>query len=96
MPRKGPILLRACFKGGGRPLVNEVTRLVGLPACPYNLLFYLDHVYMISGVTQPGGLPGLLGRITLTARVMICNVNVSRWGNRQAGVTLRLHLQVRQ
>ena len=30
MPRKGPILLRACFKGGGRPLVNEVTRLVGV------------------------------------------------------------------
>ena len=36
---------------------------------------------MIGGVTHPGGLPGLLGRVTLSAGVTICHVNVSRWGN---------------
>ena len=36
---------------------------------------------MIGGVTRLGGLPGLLGRVTLSAGVTICHVNVSRWGN---------------
>ena len=35
---------------------------------------------MIGGVTRLGGLPGLPGRITLSAGVTICHVNVSRWG----------------
>ena len=32
-------------------------------------------------VTRLGGLPGLPGRVTLSAGVTICHVNVSRWGN---------------
>ena len=44
----------------------------------YNLLFYLDHVYMIDGVTRPGGLLGLLVRVNLSSGVTICNVKVSR------------------
>ena len=36
---------------------------------------------MIGGVTRLGGLPGLLGRVTLSAGVTICHVHVSRWGN---------------
>ena len=36
---------------------------------------------MIGGVTSLGGLPGLPGRVTLSAGVTICHVNVSRWGN---------------
>ena len=36
---------------------------------------------MIGGVTRLDGLPGLLGRVTLPARVAFCHVNVSRWGN---------------
>ena len=35
---------------------------------------------MIGGVTRPGGFPGLLGRVTLSAGVTICHVNVSGWG----------------
>ena len=52
-----------------------------LPACPYNFLFYFNHVYMIGGLTRLGGLPGLPGRVTLSAGVTICHVNFSRWGN---------------
>ena len=44
----------------------------------YNLLFYLDHVYKIDGVTRPGGLLGLLVRVNLSSGVTICNVKVSR------------------
>ena len=36
---------------------------------------------MIGGVTRLGGLPGLPGRVILSAGVTICCVNVSRWGN---------------
>ena len=36
---------------------------------------------MIGGVTRLGGLPGLPGRVILSAGVTICYVNVSRWGN---------------
>ena len=36
---------------------------------------------MIGGVTHLGGLPGLPSRITLSAGVAVCHVNVSRWGN---------------
>ena len=36
---------------------------------------------MIGGVTRPGGSPGLADRVTLSAGVKICHVNVSRWGN---------------
>ena len=36
---------------------------------------------MIGGVTHLGGLPGLPGRVTLSAGVTICHVNVSTWGN---------------
>ena len=36
---------------------------------------------MIGGVTHQGRLPGLLGKVTLSAGVTICHVNVSRWGN---------------
>ena len=36
---------------------------------------------MIDGVTRLGGLPGLPGRVTLSAGVAFCHVNDSRWGN---------------
>ena len=36
---------------------------------------------MIAGVTRLGGLPGLPGRVTLSAVVAFCRVNDSRWGN---------------
>ena len=37
---------------------------------------------MIGGVTRLGGLPGLPGRVTLSAGVTICHdLNVSRWDN---------------
>ena len=36
---------------------------------------------MIGGVTRLGGLPGLLGRVTLSAGVAVCHVNDSRWVN---------------
>ena len=36
---------------------------------------------MIGGVTHLGGLPGLPGRVTLSAGVTFCHVNDSRWGN---------------
>ena len=36
---------------------------------------------MINGITRLGGLPGLAGRVTLSAGVTIYHVNVSRWGN---------------
>ena len=36
---------------------------------------------MIGGVTRLSGLPGLLGRVTLSAWVTICHVYVSRQGN---------------
>ena len=36
---------------------------------------------MIGGVTRKGGYPGLPDRVTLSAGVKFCHVNVSRWGN---------------
>ena len=36
---------------------------------------------MIGRVIRLGGLPGLPGRVTLSAVVTICHVNVARWGN---------------
>ena len=36
---------------------------------------------MIGGVTRQGGLPGLSGKVNLSAGVRISHVNVSRWGN---------------
>ena len=41
---------------------------------------------MIVGVTCLGRLPGLPSRVTLLAGMTICHVNMSRWGNRLAGV----------
>ena len=41
-------------------------------------------------------MPGLPGRVTLSAGVTFCNVNDLRWGNRLAGVEFMLHLQARQ
>ena len=80
----GPPLLTslgACLHGGGGPQVGEVTRQGGVTRLPYNLSFYLDHVYMIGEITRQGGLPGLPGGVTLSAGVTICYVNVSRWGS---------------
>ena len=34
---------------------------------------------MIGGVTRPGGLPALPGRVTLSAGATVCHVNVSSW-----------------
>ena len=50
----------------------------GITARSYDLLFRLDHVYMIGEVTHLGGLSGLSGRVTLSAEEAICQVNVSR------------------
>ena len=36
---------------------------------------------MIDEITHLGGLPGLPGRVTLSARVAFWHVNVARWGN---------------
>ena len=36
---------------------------------------------MIGVVTRQGGQPGLQDRVTLSAGVKFCHVNVSRWGN---------------
>jgi len=42
-----------CLQGGGGPQVGEVTgAYMGKPACRYNLSFWIDHVYMIGGVTR--------------------------------------------
>ena len=36
---------------------------------------------MVGGVNRQGGYPSLLDRVTLSAGVKFCHVNVSRWGN---------------
>ena len=36
---------------------------------------------MIGGVTRQGRYPGLSDRVTLSAGVKFCHVNVSSWGN---------------
>ena len=41
---------------------------------------------MIGGVTRLCGLPGLSGRVSLSAGVTICHVNISRWVNSLARV----------
>ena len=87
-------LLRACLHGGGGPQVGEVTRLGGVTISHF---YCRDHVYMIGGVTRLGGLPGLPGRVTLSAGVAFCHVNDSRWGRAHVpGVEFMLHLQARQ
>ena len=50
----GKEIRAVCLQGGGEPQVEgEVTgAYVGKPACPYNLSFWFDHVYMIGGVTR--------------------------------------------
>ena len=62
-------------------LVSVYMEMGGLRSPVNNFLFYFDHVYMIGGMTRLGGWPGLPGRVTLSAGVTICHVNVSRWGN---------------
>ena len=36
---------------------------------------------MVGGVNRQGGYPSLLDRVTLSAGVKFCHVNVSRWAN---------------
>ena len=36
---------------------------------------------MMGDVTRQGGFPGLPDRVTLSAGLKFCHVNVSRWGN---------------
>ena len=79
--------LRACLHGGRGSQVGEVTHLGGVTCLSmYNLSFYLDYIYMIGGVTCQGRLPGLLGGVTLAARVTVCHVNVLRGVTHLAGV----------
>ena len=79
--------LRACLHGGRGSQVGEVTHLGGVTCLSmYNLSFYLDYIYMIGGVTCQGRLPGLLGGVTLSARVTVCHVNVLRGVTHLAGV----------
>ena len=47
---------------------------------------------MIGGVTRLGGLPGLPGRVVLSAGVAFCHVNDSRWGNPPSRVEFMLQL----
>ena len=56
-------------------------RQVREPVSPYKLSFLFYHVYMIGWTTLLGELPGVPGRVTLSARDAFCHVNVSRWGN---------------
>ena len=44
---------------------------------------------MIGGVTRQGGLPGLPDRVTLSAAVKFCHVNVLRWDNPPSKVRIR-------
>ena len=68
-------IFRACLHGGGGPQVGEVTR-------PHvHIISYFISTHMIGEWTRLGGLPGLPGKVTLSAGVTICHVNVSRWGN---------------
>ena len=69
------------FGSTGRTIFSTAEAISTNEVCLYYFLFYLDHVYMIGGVTRLGGLPGLPGRVTLSAGVTICHVNVLRWGN---------------
>ena len=69
---------------------------MGLPTCPCNISFYLDDVYMISGITRNGGLPGLLGRVTFPAGVAFYHVNVSGWDNPPTRGRFMLHLKACQ
>ena len=79
--------LRACLHGGGGSQVGEVIHLGGVTCLSmYNLSFHLDYIYMIGGVTCQGRLPGLLGGVTLSARVTVCHVNVLRGVTHLVGV----------
>ena len=51
---------------------------------------------MIDEVACPGWWLGLSGRVTLSAKVAMCHVNVSRRVTRLARVAFMLHLQVRK
>ena len=56
----------------------------------YNTISYVILImfnYMTGGVTRLGGFPTLPGRLTRSAGVTICHVNVSRWGNPPSRVT---------
>ena len=48
---------------------------------PVHFLFYLDHVYVMGRVTRLGGLPGLPGRVTLSAGVTICPADIFNYSN---------------
>ena len=47
---------------------------------------------MIGWVTRLGGLPGLPGRVTLSAGVAFCHVNESRWGNPPSRGRVHVHV----
>ena len=47
----------------------------------FNLLFYLDHVYIITEETCLAGLPSVPWEVTLSQAFTIFPINVSRWGN---------------
>ena len=51
---------------------------------------------MIGGVTRLGGLPGLPGRVALSAEVAFCHVNESRWGSPPSRGRFHVTLRARQ
>ena len=58
---------------------------VGLPACPYKLLFFQLRIYMIGEVSPRDGLPSLPDRATHPAGVAFCHVNLEGEVTRQPG-----------
>ena len=71
------LLIRACLHESGGPQVVEIPIQVEKLTCPSNLLFNLDHVFMIEGVTCQGQLLGLPAiHHVITSRL----VNLPSWG----------------
>ena len=71
------LLIRACLHESRGTPGSWDTHLGGEPTCPSNLLFNLDHVFMIGGVTCQGQLLGLPAiHHVITSRL----VNLPSWG----------------
>ena len=83
LPNFWTIFLRACLHGGGGPQVGEITCLGGVTRLSIkSLILSWSRLHeRWSNLLRRVARPGLPGRITLSAGVIICHLNVSRWGN---------------